>query len=317
MLAYEGCQLLDLTGPASVFTETAEFLSPAPYRVLLAGELIKTGGAVQLATQSLSELNGRGIDTLLIPGASASWLRALIRDSEIRDAVLALSRHAERIASVCTGAFVLAAWGMLDGRRAATHWQAAAELARRFPAVRVDAEALFVEDESVWSSAGVSTGIDMALALVERDLGRAVASAVAKRLVLQMRRPGHQSQFSATLAAQAGAYDSLASWIGDNLTAKLTTEALAARANQSPRTFHRRFLAEIGSTPAAYVERLRLDRARTLLEAGQPPKRVAMATGYSSLDRLGRAFNRAFGLTPSAYRSLHCVPVAPTYARMR
>ena len=171
--------------------------------------------------------------------------------------------------------------------------------------MRVDPESLFVEDGQVWTSAGVSTGIDMALALVERDLGPRVASDVARRLVLQMRRPGHQSQFSALLDAQGGPYAGLVAWMAENLSADLGLDALADRAGQAPRTFHRHFSAAVGMTPAAFVERLRLDRARSLLEAGQLHKSVAVAAGFGSLDRLGRAFQRAYALTPSEYGALH------------
>jgi transcriptional regulator GlxA family with amidase domain len=298
IVAYEACQLLDVTGPASVFAEAAAFADAAPYRVLLAssaGQFISTEGGVALGTVTVASLREVEVDTL----------RGLLHDVVLRDFVLAATGRARRIGSICTGAFALAAWGLLDGKRAATHWQAADELTLRFPAVQVDRDALFVEDGAVWTSAGVSTGIDMALALVECDLGRDVASAIAKRLVLQMRRPGHQSQFSAMLEAQGGAYASLVAWISENLADDLTLETLAARARQSPRTFHRRFAAETGTTPAAFVERLRLDRARALLEAGQSAKEVAGTTGFGSLDRLGRAFKRVYALSPSAYRALH------------
>lgn len=307
-LVYEGAQLLDVSGAASVFAEAAEFLPAPPYAVVMASETggpIVTRGGVALMTRPLSALADTAIDTLLIPGGLPRALGQLTSSPVVQHWYTATAARARRFGSTCTGAFALAAWGLLDGRRAATHWQAAGELARRFPTIAVDPDALFVEDGPVWTSAGVSTGIDMALALVERDLGRETASKVARRLVLQMRRAGHQSQFSAMLEAQGGAYADLVSWVGDNLLADLTLEALAARAGQAPRTFHRRFTADVGATPAAFVERLRLDRARTLLEAGHAPKQVAMATGFGSLDRLGRAFRRAYALSPSAYRALH------------
>lgn len=309
ILAYEGAQLLDVAGPASVFAEAAQFAPEPPYKVTIAssdGGPVATDGGVAVGSVALAALDSVAIDTLIVPGARRAGLRGLLRDQVARAWAIANAPRSERLASVCTGAFVLASWGLLDGRRAATHWEAADELARRFPTVAVDREALFVEDDRVWTSAGVSTGIDMALALVERDLGRDIASNVARRLVLQMRRPGHQSQFSAVLEAQGGAYAELAAWIGDNLDADLSLEALAERAGQAPRTFHRRFTAEIGKTPAEFVNRLRLDRARALLEAGQSPKQVALKTGYGSLDRLGRVFRRAYALSPSVYRSLHC-----------
>ncbi len=307
-LVYEGCQLLDVAGPASVFTEAGTGLAHPPYRVMLAslgGGPVTTEGGVTLGTEPLEGLNPRQIDTLLVPGAGRGGLRALLRNHATGDWVRGTASQVRRIGSVCTGAFALASWGLLEGRRVATHWQATAELARRFPSVSVDPNALFVEDGSVWTSAGVSTGIDMALALVERDLGRDAASTIARRLVLQMRRPGHQSQYSAVLEAQGGPFGPLVAWMTANLTAELTLDKLAERANQAPRTFHRRFTTATGVTPAAFVERLRLDRARTLLEAGQSPKRVALATGFQSLDRLGRAFRRAYALSPTAYRALH------------
>ncbi|HZH26985.1 MAG TPA: DJ-1/PfpI family protein [Azospirillaceae bacterium] len=311
LLAYEGAQLLDITGPASVFAEAAEYVDPAPHDVVVAsrdGGAVRTSSGVALWTVRLADVPCTKIDTVLVPGALRPGLQSLVRDVVQRDWVLSAAAHARRVGSVCSGAFVLAAWGMLDGRRVATHWQGTDELARRYPTVTVERDALFVEDGPIWTSAGVSTGIDMALALVERDLGRRVAASVARRLVLHARRPGHQSQFSALLEAQAGPYAGLVEWMGENLAADLSVDALAARAGQTPRTFHRRFTAALGTTPAAYVERLRLDRARALLEVGETPKRVAMLSGLGSLDRLGRAFRREFGLSPSTYRSLHGQP---------
>lgn len=308
IVVFRGCRLLDVTGPAAVFAEAGAFVDPSPYRVVLAsrtGGAVEAEGGVTLGTDPLCNQSAAEIDTLLVPGAGRAALRDLLRDEAVCSWVGDASSMVRRVGSVCTGAFALAAWGLLENRRAATHWQAAAELARRFPSIRVDAEALFVNDGPIWTSAGASTGIDMALALIEHDLGRDVASRIARRLVLQMRRPGHQSQFSALLDAQGGVYASLVTWIADNLGADLNLDTLAARANQVPRTFHRHFSAQTGFTPAAFVERLRLDRARALLEAGQSTKRVATVVGFGSPDRLGRAFRRAFALSPSAYRTMH------------
>ena len=308
IVVYDGVQLLDVTGPASVFAEVAAFVTPAPYRVLLVGSgtgVVQAEGGIGLGIVAWSALDGARVDSLVVPGADKPALRRLIADPQMRSQVISAAACATRLASVCTGAFALASWGLLDGHRAATHWSAAAELARRFPAVQVDAQSLYVEDGRVWTSAGVSTGIDMALAMVERDHGREIATKIARRLVLQMRRPGHQSQFSSLLAAQGGEYAALVAWVSDHLEVELTNETLADRAGQSSRTFHRRFTADSGVTPAAFVEALRLQRARDLLEAGQSPKRVAVAVGLRSLDRLGRAFHRAYGLTPSTYRALH------------
>lgn len=318
MLAFPGAQVLDLAGPAAVFTEAAVFAQPAPYRVIVAsakGGPVATGAGLAMLTEPLGDLPGTEIDTVMIPGADVAPLAQALDDKGLREAAAPLVARAQRLASVCTGAYLLAAWGLLDGRRAATHWAAAADLQARFPKIAVQPNALFIEDGPVWTSAGVSTGIDLSLALVERDLGTKLAGDVARRLVLQMRRPGHQSQFSAVLSAQRGPYSDLATWIGDNLTADLSLESLASRCGQAPRTFHRRFTRSLGRTPAAFVEDIRLARARALLEAGRSPKEVARLVGVGSMDRLGRAFGRAFGLSPSAYRLLHGAAAAGVRAQ--
>lgn len=308
IIAYEGAQVLDVTGPAAVFAEAAEFQDAPPYRIVIAsipGGPITTSSGIALSTVPLENVKADGIDTVLVPGASPRALRAALDDGLLRERGLAAASIARRVGSICTGAFILASWGLLDGRHAATHWSATAELARLFPAVHVDPHAIYVEDSGIWTSAGVSTGIDMALALVEQDLGQKMASDIARRLVLQMRRPGHQSQFSAMLDAQDGPYAALAEWASDHLSEDLSLEALAQHAGQAPRTFHRRFTAAIGMSPAAFIERLRLDRARALLDLGRTPKQVALEAGFGSLDRLGRAFRREYDLTPSLYRALH------------
>lgn len=308
LVTYEGAQLLDMAGPASVFTEANEFALAPAYRVVVAspaGGPVSVRGGMGVATVPVLQLDPRTIDTLIVSGGIGEPLRTMLGNCEVAAWFRRAAGQTRRFASTCTGAFVLAHWGLLDGRRATTHWQAADALRRGFPRIRVEADAMFVEDGRVWTSAGVSTGIDMALAMVEQDLGRGVATGVAKRLVLHARRPGHQSQYSALLGAQGGGYAELIQWIHDNLHAPLGTEVLAERANQSLRTFCRRFAQEAGMPPAAFVEKLRLDRARTLLEAGELAKTVAVKAGFGSLDRLWRAFNRAYALNPSTYRALH------------
>ena len=216
--------------------------------------------------------------------------------------------RARRYGSVCTGAFALAACGLLDGKRVATHWEATAILGRKHPAIEVDANALYVEDGRVWTSAGVTTGIDMCLALVARDLGDAVANAIARRLVLYARRPGYQSQFSTVLAAQEKAdspFAALVDWIRTHLDDALDVAALAERAGMSPRTFHRRFTDALGETPARFVETLRLDHARALLQTSLALKTVAAQTGYATPGLLSKAFARRFGVSPGLFRALH------------
>jgi transcriptional regulator GlxA family with amidase domain len=308
LLTYDGAQLLDMAGPASAFAEANEFTEETAYEVVIAspqGGEVRTRGGMGLVSVPALKLNPRKVHTLLVSGGIGEPLARVMADEQLGAWFRRVARHAARVGSTCTGAFALAAWGVLEGRRATTHWQAIDQLQARYPDIEVDRQALFVVHGEVWTSAGVSTGIDMALAMIEQDLGRRVATSVAQRLVLQMRRPGHQSQFSSVLDAQGGPYSALVEWISANLRADLSLNVLAARANQTLRTFCRRFTEEVGVPPAAFVERLRLERARALLESGELAKRAATESGFGSLDRLWRAFNRAYGLNPSAYRAMH------------
>ena len=309
LLAFDGVQALDVTGPSAVFGAAAEAVADS-YRVTVVaaeGAVVRSSCGVGLAATPVADVDPGEVDLLLIAGGSTDGLRGLTRHSGARDWAAAVATCAERYGSVCSGAFVLAAWGLADGKRVATHWRGVAELARRYPAVTVEPDALFVEDGRLWTSAGITTGIDMALAIVERDHGAALADAIARRLVLHGRRAGHQSQFSELLDAQGaaalGGYGPLVEWMGENLDQRLDVDTLAARAAQTPRSFHRRFRAATGSTPAAFVEALRLDRARGLVEADMPLKRVAAACGFGSAERMSDAFVRRFGVTPSAYRA--------------
>lgn len=308
ILAFDGVQILDVTGPAAVFGAAAEAV-PGAYRVTVAARrrAVASGCGVGLAATPVRSIDPAEVDLLLVAGGDTTGLRTTVRDRVLRDWTNRVVARAPRFGSVCSGAFVLAAWGHLDGRRVATHWRGTAELAARYPAITVDADALYVEDGPVWTSAGITTGIDMALAIVARDHGEALATDIARRLVLHARRAGHQSQFSTLLAAQGnaaeGGYSDLLGWIADNLDQPLDVESLAARAGQSLRSFHRRFTAATGKPPAAHVAALRLDRARSLVDAGTPLKRVATTCGFGTPARLSAAFQRSFGVTPAAYRA--------------
>jgi transcriptional regulator GlxA family with amidase domain len=264
--------------------------------------------SLRVRTQDLRRVRARPSDTVVVVGGDDKAIKAAAADRTLRAWLLRAARVARRLASVCSGAFVLAAAGLLDGRRAATHWSACAELARRHPAVTVDPNAIFVTDGRVWTSAGVTTGIDMALAMVEADLGRAAADALAARYVLYVRRPGFQSQFSEALVAQTTAADPLGpaiAWARANL-ARLDVDALARRAGLSPRTLHRRCLAHLHTTPARLIAKLRLEQARTLLASdGLPQKALAARCGFGNATRMRRAFERELGVTPRAYRVLH------------
>jgi transcriptional regulator GlxA family with amidase domain len=234
--------------------------------------------------------------------------RAIFDDALVRWVERA-ARVVARIGSVCSGAFVLARAGVLDGRRAATHWSACTRLAELRPQITVDAEAIFVQDGRVWTSAGVTTGIDMSLAMVEKDHGARVADAIAARFVLYVRRPGFQSQFSDELVAQQNASAPLAdvlAWARSNLRAGLSAAKLARRAGMSLRTFHRRCAEQVGTTPAKLVERLRVEHARTLLTTTTlGAKAVAVRSGFGSPGQMARVFKRTLGVAPSEYATMH------------
>jgi transcriptional regulator GlxA family with amidase domain len=243
-------------------------------------------------------------DTLVVAGGAGA--RAAVHDAAIVDWVSRAAGQTRRTASVCTGAFLLAAAGVLDDRRATTHWEWTEALAERYSSVRVEADPVYVRDGDVWTSAGVTAGMDLALALVEEDLGPEVALTAARRLVVFFRRPGGQSQFSAALAAQQAAQPALRglqAWIAGHLDEDLTVPKLAERANMSERSFARAFRREVGETPAAYVEALRIEHARALLEQGAPSlDAVAQSAGFASAEVLRRAFHRRVGVSPADYR---------------
>ncbi|TDR85358.1 GlxA family transcriptional regulator [Enterovirga rhinocerotis] len=312
LLIFPRCQVLDVTGPAMVFEAGNDEVGRAHYdiRILSAqGGVVRTSSAVALVTEPVSELPPTSIDTLLVAGGDESGLKGLVGDETVRRWSVEASHTARRYGSVCSGAYALAHFGLLDGKRVATHWSTCASLAEAWPDVEVDRNALFVNDGSLWTSAGVTTGIDMSLEMVAADLGNAVAHAIAKRLVLYARRPGYQSQFSPVLDAQSQAdarFAPLVQWMRENLAQQLDVPCLADRARMSERTFLRRFTQSTGETPAHFVETLRLDRTRTLLATGMLLKDIAAQTGYSSAAQLSKAFERRFGMTPTLFRELHC-----------
>jgi transcriptional regulator GlxA family with amidase domain len=258
--------------------------------------------------RDLARIVPRAGDTILVAGGDAAAIRAAIADRALLAWLRNAARIVSRMCSVCSGAFILAAAGLLDGKRATTHWSALDRFAQFFPRVEVDRTAIFVCDGATWTSAGVTTGIDMALALVEADLGAHVADQAAAQLVLYARRPGFQSQWSEALVAQQQAHDPLApaiGWARANL-ARADIDAVAKRAGLSPRTFHRRCLAHLSTTPAKLLDKLRVERARELLANGdEPVKSLAAACGWGTAARMNRAFARELGMSPRAYRLLH------------
>lgn len=309
LIAFDGVQLLDVTGPASVFAAANDQAGGDAYAISVIapeGGLVRSSSGIAIAADRYDDVDPAELDTWLVAGGSDEGIAGLLAHPGIRAWAVAAAPLARRYGSICAGAFALAGWGLVEGRRVATHWGSVAELKIRYPGLRVDGQALYVEDGPLWTSAGISTGIDMALAMVERDLGHALAAAVARQLVLYARRPGHQSQFSALLDAQAAPdYAALIDWIAAHLGDRLDVERLAARAGQSVRTFHRRFTASTGKTPAAFVEALRLERARTLIGSGLSLKEVARDCGFTAPEQMTRAFVRLFGVSPSTWRALH------------
>ena len=315
IVVYPGFELLDVSGPASVFNGANRILSQrgvaAFYKIGLFSA--KTGGVesssgVMLGTRPIADLRPAEAQTLLIAGAEGEHLGPALADPSLRAAIPRLAAKAERFGSVCSGGFLLAALGLVDGRRIATHWDASIPLAKAYPQVIVDPDALYVVDGRLWTSAGVTTGIDMALAMVAHDFDATIAGEVAKRLVLYARRPGYQSQFSPVLQAQLKAdspFADLIAWVLSHLDEPLDVPSLAARASLSERTFHRKFVAATGETPARFVESARLDAARMLLSRGLSLKTVAAKVGLFPPTRFAEAFQRRFGVTPALFRDMH------------
>ncbi|MBS0295358.1 MAG: GlxA family transcriptional regulator [Proteobacteria bacterium] len=303
ILIFPGFQLLDATGPASTF-EIAAHRRPDLFRQKLvapeAGPVMSTSGVAVLA-EGLPD--PRTIDTLVIAGGEGT--RQARFDPTLQVFIRATARHCRRVASVCSGTYLLAEAGLLDGKRATTHWRVAPGLQRQYPNVRIEPDRIWVRDGQVWTSAGITAGIDLALALVGEDGGEELSRAVAQELVVFHRRPGGQSQYSALLELESpqGRFAALLGWMRERLAEPLGVERLAAEAAMSPRNFARAFLAETGSTPAKAVERLRVEAARALVEAeGQPIEAVAQRTGFGDPERMRRAFLRAFGQPPQALR---------------
>ena len=302
--------MLDLTGPLQVFTSANDTLArtgrPPAYTLRVVarnGPHIKASSGLDLTVESLPSLE-TACDTLIVAGGPG--VDAATADSALVNWIRARGKASRRVVSVCTGAFLLAASGALDGRRATTHWSFAADLSRRFPAVKVEPDPIFIRDGAVWTSAGVTAGIDLALALVEEDLGREVALAVARYLVVFLKRPGGQAQFSAALSLQIAddEFGALHAWIRRHLAHDLSLRVLADQAAMSARSFSRRYRESTGSTPARVVERLRVEEARRFLsESKLPIKRIAQRCGFGSEETLRRSFLRLMDTTPQDYRA--------------
>lgn len=262
---------------------------------------VMSSAGLGLAAEPLSAAD-LPVDTLIVAGGFGVGAAC---EGALPDWILARAGHARRIVSVCSGAFLLATAGLLDGRRAVTHWNRCAEFAKKFPQVRLEPDPIFIQDGPIWTSAGITAGIDLALALVEADLGAEVALAAARQLVVFLKRPGGQSQFSTTLALQHrgdGRFAGLHAWMSGHLTGDLSVAALAAAASMSPRSFVRHYRAATGETPARAVERIRVEAARLLLESGLAVKQAAHRCGFGAEETMRRAFLRTLGASPQDYR---------------
>jgi len=309
IVAFPGVQLLDVAGPLQVLASANEMALqrglPQPYAPRVAaphGGAVTASAGLAMVAEPLPK-RARAIDTLIVAGGKG--VHAVAQDARVTAWVRRQSGHARRVASVCTGAFLLAAAGLLDGCRATTHWAACELLAARYPRLRVEADPIFVRDGKVWTSAGVTAGIDLALALVEEDLGQALALEVARNLVVFLKRPGGQAQYSAALAMQHTdeRFRELHAWIARHLAGDLSVPALAHYVGMSERSFIRHYRQATGKTPARAVESMRVEAARQLLSAtALPLKRIASRCGFGSEETLRRSFIRALGVTPLAFR---------------
>ncbi len=308
VVALPGVQLLDVSGPLDVFAEANAQAGCEAYRLVLAageaGPLRSSSGVKIMPDQAIGPGFRGAIDTLLVAGCpNAAVMPA---DRAVIDWLRQQAPLARRYGSVCSGAFFLAAAGLLDGRRVTTHWAVADQLAERFPAIHVDADAIHVSDGPLRTAAGVTAGLDLALSLVEEDLGRDIAMRVASQLVMFFKRPGGQLQFSRkgeAVPAGRAALQELQRWVAANPGLDHSIANLAKRLDLSPRHFARLFRSEVGVTPASWVEEARVNAARQLLERGQDaPKQVAARCGFADADTLRRAFARHVGVTPAEYR---------------
>jgi transcriptional regulator GlxA family with amidase domain len=314
IVGYDGIELLDATGPIEVFETVNKCMrengdAGPTYAISILSEspgVFATSSGLKLIADAAWHDCPEEIDTLIVVGSTDQYLDNALANKNLVGWLRDTGSRARRLVSVCTGAFLLAEAGLLDGRHATTHWMYVERLRDKYPRVAVEPDAIFVRDGSVSTSAGVTTCMDLALSLVEEDFGRKTALSVARRLVLYLKRPGGQTQFSTHLRAQMavdGPLGQLLAWLEENVHLKVKVEELADRAAMSPRNFARTFVRETGMTPARYIDRIRLERAIHLLEdTSHRIETVALESGFASAEQLRRTFQRHMGITPLAYR---------------
>ncbi len=310
-VVYPNVKLLDLAGPLQAFSDATDNDGNKPYQAIVtsvSGGLINTDTSTAVATQKLADLKGLAIDTLVLVGGGGVF--DVIKDRSLLAVIKRLAKRSRRIASICTGAFVLAECGLLDGHKAVTHWEYCDAL-DQYPSIEVMPDRIYVNDKNRWTSAGVTAGIDMAITMISIDVGRAASLRLAKLLVTYLVRPGGQSQFSQPLSMQfsdrTGKFDELHQWLANNLRKDLKVEHLANYVSMSPRNFSRSYLAATGLTPAKGVERIRMDAACRLLESRQlSVATVAAKCGFGDDERMRRSFVRYMKLSPQQYRDRFC-----------
>ena len=322
IIAYNDAQLLDIAGPYQVLAAANDEAGETVYELSLAsleGHETTTSSGLGLVSKPLDAFDPAKTDMVIIVGGNADAVRQASSSAFLRRWLRNFESPSKRLCSVCTGAFALAAAGLLNGKRVATHWQGTKLLAKLYPELQVDEDAIYVRDGNIWTSAGVTTGIDMCLAMVTEDVGGSTAMAIARRLVLYAHRPGHQAQFSVLLEGQSQSHGPLTAtlqWMADNRHNTMSVADCAAHAGMSERTFHRHFQSATGMSPAKYLESLRLEQARALLEQnGAPLKQVAALSGFSSDQHLILVFEKRMGLSPTDYRKLHGQPFKETRKR--
>ena len=306
-IVYPNVKLLDLAGPLQAFTDVLDDNGVAVYETAilsLDGNLVNSDTPVSLSTKPILEWIDRHIDTLIVVGGSGA--KTASKDTDLLAGINKLASRSKRVGSICSGAFVLAACGLLSCRRAVTHWESCEELSACYPDIKVEPEPIFINDNNTWTSAGVTAGLDMALAMIADDLGRSAALNLARSLVTYVARPGGQSQFSEALKTQIadknGRFDNLHQWMRSNLDQDLRVSTLANQALMSARNFARLYVAETNKTPAKVVEAMRVEAARRLLESGKLPiKVIAKQCGFGNEEGMRRSFIRLIKVTPSDY----------------
>lgn len=308
---YDGFEVLDMSGPASVFAAAGRALGAEAYQCRFTsagGGVVRGNTGLCVETENIKRMRVNKSDILMTAGADRGCIERALSDEKLIESLRRAWPKAGRVASVCSGSFLLAEAGALDGFKATTHWEGRRIMAKLYPEISVEDDALYIVDGDRWTSAGVTAGIDMALAMVSHDHGSAVMREVAKRLVVYAHRPGNQSQFSPLIEAQTSGgreFSDLIAWMDANAHDGITVPDLAARANMSERTFHRKFASAVGETPARFLESLRLEKAKEALEAGAPAKEAAARAGFRSVGGFRAAFENKFGVTPATYRKMH------------